>query len=118
MTKFRKVLLTLAALGAFSLGGVGVTQAQDYYHSGGNHYRQGGYGQHNGYGQYNAYNQRSYAPYSGRSSGYYRTPQYHAPSMHYDRVYHADSYHWTPSRGRHTHGHYDVVPHYTPGHHH
>lgn len=43
-------------------------------------------------------------------------PIYHAPSVHYDAVYHAEYLHWTPLRGLHTHGHYDLVPHYTPGH--
>jgi hypothetical protein len=41
---------------------------------------------------------------------------WHAPSVHYDRVYHPTQVHWTPNSGWHTHGHYDVVPHYTPGH--
>ncbi|MBX9656801.1 hypothetical protein K2Y11_24550 [bacterium] len=41
---------------------------------------------------------------------------YHPPSVHYDRVYHEDYLHWTPFRGLHSHGHYDIVPHYTPGH--
>jgi hypothetical protein len=49
-------------------------------------------------------------------SGYRSGPIYHGPSVHYDRVYHADRTHWTPGRGLHTHGHYDAVPHYTPGH--
>lgn len=41
---------------------------------------------------------------------------YHAPSVHYDEVYHPEYSHWTPLRGWHTHGHYDLVPHVTPGH--
>ena len=61
-----------------------------------------------GYG-YNTY--RGY----GQSYGY-NGPIYHAPSVHYDRVYHPTTSHWTPWRGWHTHGHYDYVPHYTPGH--
>lgn len=39
---------------------------------------------------------------------------YHRRAVHVDRVYHADYLHWTPSRGIHTHGHIDYVPHYTP----
>ena len=50
--------------------------------------------------------------YGGYSSG----PVYHAPSLHYDSVYHPTRTHWTPWGGLHTHGHRDVVPHYTPGH--
>lgn len=46
----------------------------------------------------------------------HRTAVYDPPSVHYDRVYHPDYQHWTPSRGFHTHGHYDLVPHYVPGH--
>lgn len=60
--------------------------------------------------------------YHGRSS-YYRGHSYHRshsvyhrPSVHYDRVYHPTRLHWTRSRGLHTHGHYDRVPHYVPGH--
>ena len=43
-------------------------------------------------------------------------PVYHAGSVHYHRTYHPTSTHWTPSRGLHTHGHYDYRPHYIPGH--
>lgn len=72
----------------------------------------GGYGHgghnHGGYGRGGAYG------YGGGRG--FRAPIYHAPSIHYDRVYHADTLHWTPGRGLHSHGHYDVVPHYTPGH--
>src|SRR5688572_161651 len=53
------------------------------------------------------------------SNHYYRprsAPIYHAPSVHYDRVYHHEYSHWTPHRGWHSHGHYDAVPHYVPGH--
>ena len=50
------------------------------------------------------------------SYGRHRQPIYHAPSVHYDQVYHPEYLHWTPGRGVHTHGHYDVVPHYVPGH--
>lgn len=62
------------------------------------------------FGQYG----RSYSGYRypARQSG----PIYHAPSVHSDRVYHPTRTHWTPFRGVHTHGHYDVVPHYVPGH--
>lgn len=45
----------------------------------------------------------------------YSAPIYHAPSVHYDTQWHGYS-HWTPYRGLHSHGHYDTVPHYTPGH--
>jgi hypothetical protein len=45
-------------------------------------------------------------------------PHYHAPSVHFHRTYHPDFYHWTPSRGFHSHGHFHVEPHYTPGHFH
>jgi hypothetical protein len=51
-----------------------------------------------------------------RSSGYRSGPIYHGPSLHYDSVYHHEYSHWTPYRGWHSHGHYDLVPHYTPGH--
>ncbi|MCP4589822.1 MAG: hypothetical protein GY842_03685 [bacterium] len=59
--------------------------------------------------------------YGGYNRGYsyhrsYRAPVYHAPSVHLDRVYHHDYNHWTPRRGLHSHGHYDLIPHYTPGH--
>jgi hypothetical protein len=66
----------------------------------------------------------SYGFYRGYPGAYPRgysyrrqsAPIYHAPSVHYDRVYHPEYYHWTPGRGVHTHGHYDAVPHYVPGH--
>jgi hypothetical protein len=45
-----------------------------------------------------------------------RAPVYHGPSVHYDSYYHPEYYHWTPGQGVHSHGHYDVVPHYVPGH--
>jgi hypothetical protein len=50
------------------------------------------------------------------SRSYQSGPLYHGPSLHYDRTYHRDYSHWTPLRGNHSHGHYDSVPHYTPGH--
>lgn len=54
---------------------------------------------------------------SGRyGSRWNRGPVYHAPSVHYDEVYHETYRHWTPFRGWHSHGHVDVVPHYVPGH--
>ena len=61
----------------------------------------------------------SYAYYGGHHGHVHRrrsAPIYHAPSVHYDRVYHPEFYHWTPGRGLHSHGHYDYVPHYVPGH--
>jgi hypothetical protein len=42
---------------------------------------------------------------------------HYGPSLHYDRVYHPEYSHWTPRSGWHTHGHYDLVPHVTPGRH-
>lgn len=77
--------------GRYSRGG----HSSNYGHSQGNHY---------GHGHGNAYGHRG------------RSPIYHPPSVHYHQRYHADYYHWTPSRGFHSHGHYDLVPHYTPGH--
>ena len=62
-----------------------------------------GYSGGNGYG--NSY---------GRGFGGYQGPSYRAPAVHFDRVYHPTTSHWTPSRGYHTHGHYDSVPHFTP----
>jgi hypothetical protein len=116
VTRFRKTIIALAA-GVLGIGAFGVsTQAQANDHYGGGHY--GGYSQPSGgYSQYGQFG-RGYSQY-GRFGGGYSTgrqaPHYHAPSMHYDRVYHADRLHWTPGRGLHTHGHYDLVPHYTPG---
>jgi hypothetical protein len=85
----RKLTITLAVL---ALCGLATTTAQA------GHYHGGGF-----YG-------------GGFNYGGSRGPIYHAPSVHLDRVYHPDYSHWTPGRGVHTHGHYDVVPHYTPGH--
>jgi hypothetical protein len=48
-----------------------------------------------------------------RGGGHY---DYHAPSVHLDPVYHPEYSHWTPLQGYHSHGHYDLVPHVTPGH--
>jgi hypothetical protein len=74
-----------------------------------------------GYGYGHAYHSPYSAGYSrSYSLGYgvrrYSAPIYHAPSVHIDHVYHPEYYHWTPGRGLHSHGHYDAVPHYTPGH--
>lgn len=68
-----------------------------------------------GYGGYGGYG----GGYGGYGSGYggYSQGGYHSPSMHYDRQFHGSS-HWTPFRGYHSHGHYDNVPHYVPGHSH
>lgn len=72
-----------------------------------------GYGNYSGSRGYSYQGRGQYgAGYRGRPSG----PIYHGPSVHYDRVYHPEYQHWTPNRGWHTHGHYDLVPHYTPGH--
>jgi len=73
----------------------------------------------NSYGNYSNNFGGSYGTsgYGGVDYGRYNSaPIYHGPSVHYDRVYHPTTTHWTPRRGVHTHGHYDVVPHYTPGH--
>jgi hypothetical protein len=91
--------LTLVAIGLLTAS-AGTAQAQ---------YARGGYG----------YNPAYPAPGSGygySGSQGYSGPVYDPPSVHYDRVYHPTTTHWTPFRGRHTHGHFDVVPHYTPGH--
>lgn len=64
----------------------------------------GGY-HHGGHGGY-------FKPGCGTVYGGYGC---YRPSLHYDSVYHADYYHWTPSGGFHSHGHYDSVPHYTGG---
>jgi len=67
-----------------------------------------GYGGHGG----------GYGGYGGGYGGGCNTsrPIWHGPSVHYDRVYHPTRVHWTPRRGLHTHGHYDYVPHFVPGH--
>jgi len=67
-------------------------------------------------GNASAQHYHSQGGYSGYSNGYNQGPVYHAPSVHYDRVFHPEYTHWTPFRGVHTHGHYDAVPHVTPGH--
>ena len=56
------------------------------------------------------------APSYGIGGQRYSGPIYHGPSVHTDHVYHPEYYHWTPGRGLHSHGHYDAVPHVTPGH--
>ena len=72
--------------------------------------------QYGTYGGYGIYGQTQ--PYSGFQGNFggYTGPVYHQPSVHYDRVYHPTTTHWTPGRGLHTHGHTHLVPHYTPGH--
>ncbi len=98
MTSTRKILFCLTLLALIGLAYAPSAQAQC-----GNSYG-GGYGySHGGYGH-------SYGGYG------YAAPIYHGPSVHLDRVYHVDRLHWTPRRGVHTHGHYDLIPHYTPGH--
>ena len=87
--------------GVATLGMVLVTGSTTFaQHYGHNH---GGYG--GGYGNV----------YRGGYGGF-RAPVYHPPSVHTDYRYHPTQVHWTPLRGLHTHGHYDAVPHYTPGH--
>ena len=98
MTSKRKILFCLTLLAIVALAYTPSAQAQCGYSHG------GGYG-------------RSYGGYGYSYGGYgYRTPIYHRPSVHLDRVYHVESLHWTPYRGLHAHGHYDLIPHYTPGH--
>ena len=46
----------------------------------------------------------------------YAQPVYHGTSVHLDSTYHVESYDWTPRQGIHSHGHYDVTPHFTPRH--
>lgn len=60
------------------------------------------FGNYGGYGGYSGYRGHNHTTY-------------HAPSVHYHKQFHGYS-HWTPSRGYHSHGHYDYVPHYVPGH--
>lgn len=104
MTSLNKTLVlsgALALLFAFS-----ASQAQA---GGGHGYGGGRYvGTGHGYSSYAGFGYGGYGGYNG--------PVYHAPSVHLDSVYHPEYSHWTPGRGFHTHGHYDLVPHYTPGH--
>jgi hypothetical protein len=107
--------LGLAAAVAVGLGALAMTseaQAQHGRSSHGGHYSQGGHGSHYGHSQGNHYGHGNGHAYGHRG----RSPIYHPPSVHYHQRYHVDSYHWTPGRGLHTHGHIDLVPHYTPGH--
>lgn len=95
--------------------GANETQAQDYHSRG---YQPSYPGVNQGYQGYQGY-QQGYYPGATQGYGYGGSRSgavYDPPSVHYDRVYHADRLHWTPGRGLHTHGHYDLVPHYTPGH--
>jgi hypothetical protein len=112
----KRIALSLAAVTVIGLSAASSTKAQGFSFSIGN----GGYG--GAYGSYrstynaqpNFYNAQPSFGYGGY--GGYNGPVYHAPSLHYDRVYHPTYSHWTPSRGFHTHGHTHIVPHYTPGH--
>lgn len=101
---------TAIILAILAVVGLGASSAQ----AGPYGYGYGSYG--GGYG--GGYGIGFGGAYGGGFGGYgsYRIPVYHAPSIHFDRQYHADYYHWTPGRGLHTHGHYHTVPHYTPGH--
>jgi hypothetical protein len=66
---------------------------------------------HGGYGNYGVY---STGVWNG---GYNFTQQvYHPPTIQYRKVYHPTKLHWTPKRGLHSHGHFDYVPTYVPGH--
>lgn len=95
----KRIAITLAILAVVGLAASSAQAGHGY----------GGYGWGGSYGGYGS-------GYSFGGYGSYRVPLYHAPSIHFDRQYHADYYHWTPGRGLHSHGHYHVVPHYTPGH--
>jgi hypothetical protein len=107
MTLVRPSLLSIGAFAlvfAISSASTSETQAQGPWHP---------RSIYSGHGSpYSAGIPRSY-PYGGLR---YSAPIYHAPSVHFDHYYHHDYYHWTPRRGLHSHGHYDAVPHYTPGH--
>jgi hypothetical protein len=110
-TLIKTACLTLALAAVFATlqdaqAGHGHFQSGGNYSNGYSNNYSGGFG--NNYGQFSN-------GYSRSNFGYSR-PIYHAPSVHLDRVYHPTSTHWTPSQGLHTHGHYDTVPHYTPGH--
>ncbi|HEY8505139.1 MAG TPA: hypothetical protein VIL46_11195 [Gemmataceae bacterium] len=108
MSKTLRLFLPAAALAVgFTLWSGSTSYAQPVY--GGPGY--GAYPAPQAYGG-------AYAPSYGQAYGVggFTAPLYHPPSVHYDRVYHPTRTHWTPLRGWHTHGHYDVVPHYTPGH--
>ena len=94
-----KTTLKTLSLAAAMILTVGATAQADHFHGGFG----GGYCGTVIYGGYGGY-------------GGYTSPIYHGPSVHYDPVYHPTSSHWTPSKGWHTHGHVDYVPHYTPGH--
>lgn len=109
LTVFGLAIAATLALGATSASaqGLHLGGAQIQVHSGNGGYIAAGYGP----GYRAVYPRR--APRVGVSRGHY---DYHAPSLHYDEVYHPEYSHWTPLRGFHTHGHYDLVPHVTPGH--
>lgn len=72
----------------------------------------GGHRRHHGHGGSSAqrYSVQRYNAWT------YSEPIYHGSSSHFDSRYHVDSYDWTPRQGIHTHGHYDVTPHFTPRH--
>jgi hypothetical protein len=91
--------------GLFAFASEASAQSGHYSHGGSSHSGTYGAHGHSNYGQ------------AGYGQGYRnQAPVYHAPSIHSDQRYHADSNHWTLRRGLHTHGHYDSVPHYVPGH--
>jgi len=105
-----KVFVGALALGAATLFTPGEASAQ-WGGYGGYGQSYGSYG--GGYGSYGRYGSGYNSGY--RSNSYYNGPIYHAPSVHYDKVYHSVP-HWTPGRGWHSHTHVDAVPHYVPGH--
>jgi hypothetical protein len=71
---------------------------------------------HSGYGSYHSGSSYYRSSHYGSLRSHRSHSLYHAPSVHYDRVYHPTFSHYTRSRGYHSHGHYDRVPHYVPGH--
>ena len=100
-------LLGVVAAGLLFVN-TGTAQAQKFGHKH-NHSHHGGHNSHHG-------GHNSHHGGHGHSHGWNSGPIYHGPSVHYDKVYHPTSTHWTPWQGWHTHGHYDYVPHYVPGH--
>ncbi len=108
MTRTRKTLLAAVGAAIVLAGGlICITDAQAQCYSFSPSY---GYGRGSGYGGY-GYGYNRYGGGYGMSR-----PIWHGPSVHLDRVYHREYSHWTPHRGFHSHGHYDRVPHFVPGH--
>lgn len=111
MTKPHRFLGIMGLAAGLVLVGSSVAPAQGFRIERSSPYSSyGSYGYSSGYGY-----SGSYGGY-GLGNGFGSARIYHGPSVHYDRVYHPTTTHWTPRRGWHTHGHYDLVPHYVPGH--